>query len=48
MNVRIDARWFQIAFLVSLLLFGVVARDFSITPLQLALAFASAMLSQAA
>jgi hypothetical protein len=31
MIIRIDARWFQIAFLLSLLLFGVVARDFSIT-----------------
>ena len=48
MIIRIDARWFQIAFLLSLLLFGVVARDFSITPSQLALAFASAMLTQAA
>jgi len=48
MIIRIDARWFQIAFLLSLLLFGVVARDFSITPSHLALAFASAMLTQAA
>ena len=48
MIIRIDARWFQIAFLLSLLLFGVGARDFSITPSQLALAFASAMLTQAA
>jgi hypothetical protein len=43
-----DARWFQIAFLASLLLFGVVARDFSLSLLQLALTFASALLTQAA
>lgn len=44
---RLDARWFQIAFLLSLLFFGAVARDFSISPLQLALTFASALLTQA-
>jgi len=43
-----DARWFQIAFLSSLLLFGVVARDFSITSLQLGATFASALFTQAA
>jgi hypothetical protein len=44
----LDARWFQICFLASLLLFGAVARDFAITPQQLALTFAAALLSQAA
>jgi hypothetical protein len=44
----LDARWFQIAFLASLLLFGALARDFAITPLQIALTFASALLTQAA
>jgi hypothetical protein len=43
-----DARWFQIVFLASLLLFGVVARDFSISPLQLAFTFAAALGTQAA
>jgi enediyne biosynthesis protein E5 len=43
-----DARWFQIVFLASLLLFGVVARDFSLSLLELALTFASALLTQAA
>ena len=45
---RLDARWFQIVFLVSLLSFGAVARDFSITPVQVALTFASALFTQAA
>ena len=43
---RLDARWFQIVFLVSLLAFGAVARDFSITPLQLFLTFAGALVTQ--
>jgi hypothetical protein len=47
-GARLDARWFQIGFLISLLFFGAVARDFSITPLQLGLTFASAILTQAA
>ena len=46
-GIRPDARWFQILFLLSLLFFGAVMRDFSITPLQLALTFASALLTQA-
>jgi hypothetical protein len=44
---RIDARWFQIAFLVSLLVFGAMARDFSITALQVGLTFGAALLTQA-
>ncbi len=45
---RLDARWFQIAFLASLLLFGAVARDFAISPPQLVLTFAAALATQAA
>jgi hypothetical protein len=44
----VDARWFQIAFLASLLLFGALARDFAITPLQIALTFAAALATQTA
>jgi enediyne biosynthesis protein E5 len=44
----LDARWFQIAFLASLLLFGALARDFAITSTQLALTFASGLATQAA
>ncbi len=44
----LDARWFQIAFLASLLLFGAMVRDFAITPPQIALTFAAALLTQAA
>jgi enediyne biosynthesis protein E5 len=47
-GARLDARWFQIVFLASLLWFGAIARDFSITPLQIGLTFASALLTQAA
>lgn len=45
---RLDARCFQIAFLGSFLLLGALARDFAITPLQVALAFAAALATQAA
>lgn len=45
---RLDARWFQIAFLASLLLFGALVRDFAITPLQVTLTFAGALGTQAA
>jgi hypothetical protein len=45
---RLDARWFQIVFLASLLCFGAVVRDFSITPLQIGLTFATALLTQVA
>ncbi|MGB2833937.1 MAG: hypothetical protein WBC07_13395, partial [Methylotenera sp.] len=44
---RIDARYFQLVFLVSLLLFGALARDFSLTSTQVALTFASAVGAQA-
>ncbi|MCC7080388.1 MAG: RnfABCDGE type electron transport complex subunit D [Burkholderiales bacterium] len=47
-SIKVDARWFQIAFLLSLLLFGAVAREFSITSAQLGLTFAAALLTQAA
>lgn len=43
----LDARYFQIAFLVSLLLFGALARDFALTGTQVLMAFASAVLTQA-
>lgn len=41
-----DARWFQIAFLASFLALGALARDFALTPEQVALTFASALLTQ--
>ena len=44
---RIDARFFQIAFQIVLLTVGVLLRDFSLLPLQMALALASAALTQA-
>lgn len=44
----LDARYFQIVFLVSLLLFGALARDFSLTTWQVLLTFCSAVGSQAA
>lgn len=44
----VDARWFQICFLASFLLIGALARDFALTPLQVALTFASALGVQAA
>lgn len=46
--MRIDARWLQIAFLASFLVLGALARDFAITPAQVALCFAAALLTQAA
>ncbi|MDB5868021.1 MAG: hypothetical protein JWP96_353 [Polaromonas sp.] len=45
---RLDARWFQLLFLVSFLALGALARDFALTPAQVLLTFASALLSQAA
>ena len=45
---RLDARWFQIVFLLSFLLVGVLARDFALRPLQVLLAVATAALTQAA
>jgi enediyne biosynthesis protein E5 len=45
---RLDARWFQIAFLASLLSFGALARDFALTGPQVVCTFASALLTQAA
>lgn len=44
----LDARYFQILFLVSLLLFGALARDFSLTSWQVLLTFCSAICTQAA
>ena len=44
----LDARWFQIAFLLSFLLVGAWARDFSLRPLQVVLAVVGALLTQAA
>lgn len=43
---RCDARVFQIGFLLSLLLFGALARDFALTGGQVAGAFAGALLTQ--
>ena len=43
----LDARYFQIVFLVSLLLFGALARDFSLTIWQVLLTFCSAVGTQA-
>ena len=45
---RLDARWFQIAFLASFLVLGALARDFALTWQQVALTFASALATQAA
>ena len=45
---KLDARWFQIIFLASFLAFGALARDFALTPLQVALTFVSALATQAA
>lgn len=44
---RIDARLFQIGFQAVLLTAGVLLRDFSLLPLQMALALAAAVLTQA-
>lgn len=43
----LDARYFQLIFLISLLLFGALARDFSLTGWQVFLTFASAVATQA-
>ena len=43
----LDARCFQILFLASFLALGALARDFALTPLQVLLTFASALLTQA-
>lgn len=48
MLARLDARWFQIAFLASFLLLGALARDFALTWPQVALTFVSALATQAA
>ena len=42
-----DARVFQIAFLAALLATGVLLRDFSLQPLQMALAFGAGLATQA-
>ena len=45
---KLDARWFQILFLASFLIFGALARDFALTGLQVAFTFAAAVATQAA
>ena len=45
---KLDARWFQIAFLSSFLLLGALARDFALTWPQVALTFTFALATQAA
>ena len=45
---KLDARWFQILFLASFLIFGALARDFALTWQQVALTFTSALATQAA
>ena len=45
---KLDARWFQILFLSSFLIFGALARDFALTWQQVALTFGSALVTQAA
>lgn len=47
MNIRLDARYFQISFQAVLLTAGVLLRDFSLLPLQMALALAAAAATQA-
>jgi Na+-transporting NADH:ubiquinone oxidoreductase subunit NqrB len=42
-----DARLYQILFLASLLTFGVLARDFTLQPIQMLLAFAAGLATQA-
>jgi enediyne biosynthesis protein E5 len=44
---QIDARWFQILFLASFLVFGALARDFALTVPQVLLTFAAALATQA-
>ena len=43
-----DARVYQIVFLACLLTFGVLRRDFTLQPAQMALAFAAGIVTQAA
>lgn len=43
-----DARWFQICFLASFLALGALAREFALSPAQVVLTFASALLTQGA
>jgi enediyne biosynthesis protein E5 len=45
--LSIDARLFQIVFLAALLTVGVLLRDFSLQPLQMVLAFAAGLVTQA-
>jgi len=44
---RLDARFFQIVFLGTLLLFGALVRDFALQPEQVALTFAAGLAAQA-
>jgi Na+-transporting NADH:ubiquinone oxidoreductase subunit NqrB len=46
-RMPLDARLFQVAFLATLLSTGVLARDFSLRPEQMALAFAAGLAAQA-
>jgi len=46
-STAVDARLFQIGFQAALLTLGVLLRDFSLLPLQMALALASAVVTQA-
>lgn len=46
--MKLDARWFQIIFLLSFLYIGVFLREFALTPLQVALTLISALVTQAA
>jgi hypothetical protein len=45
---RVDARWFQVLFLASFLVFGALARDFSLSVAQVALCFIAGLATQAA
>ena len=44
---RLDARWFQMGFLLGFLLLGAQARDFALRPRQVMLAVVTALLTQA-
>jgi hypothetical protein len=44
---RVDARWFQLLFLASFLLFGALARDFALSVPQVALCFTAGLATQA-
>lgn len=46
--MKLDARWLQIGFLASFLGLGALARDFAISPAQVALCFGAALATQAA